>query len=215
MSATSSKRIPYLDVLRCIGCLAVIMIHVSSCYITSESTSDWLSIIFDVISQFAVPLFVMISGALLLDERYSSPFQKIKGHCLNIIKFFLFWSTVYAIIFCNIVPICQHHYTSWKTTLIFICQGWTHLWYCFMLFGLYLVTPLLRLWIKKENKKYIEYFLILAFVFTSVLPEICSEFAYFSTYSYILENPLNNLGLDYLKGYVFYFILGWYLHNFH
>ena len=63
----TKKRIYYFDVLRVIACLAVIMIHTSGTYVLRNfrTFNFWVRNLFDSLSRIAVPLFVMISGALL------------------------------------------------------------------------------------------------------------------------------------------------------
>ena len=59
------ERIIAFDFLRIIAALAVVMSH--SAIATDVSFSD--GVIFDSLSRFAVPVFLMISGALMLDEK--------------------------------------------------------------------------------------------------------------------------------------------------
>ena len=72
-------RLFYLDLLRAFACLSVIMIHVSAEYAVKEvgSIDFWVGNIFDSISRAGVPIFVMISGAWMLDEEYH--FSKKNG----------------------------------------------------------------------------------------------------------------------------------------
>ena len=60
----------YLDLLRVIAIAAVVMIHVSADYVIYPcNTMDFtIGNIFDSISRLGVPLFLMVSGALILDE---------------------------------------------------------------------------------------------------------------------------------------------------
>ena len=65
------KRILYLDVLRIFAALMVVMIHVSAQYVNNMSnnlTDFMIGNVFDSLSRVAVPIFAMISGAVMLDE---------------------------------------------------------------------------------------------------------------------------------------------------
>ena len=68
---SNKERNSFLDITRIVAVLAVIMIHTSSGFVTLYDTSSieflWGNI-FDSISRIGVPLFVMISGSLMLDE---------------------------------------------------------------------------------------------------------------------------------------------------
>ena len=56
----------------------------------------WIGHIYDTLGRFCVPVFVMLSGALLL-HRESSLAQFFSRRFLRIILPFLFWSVVYAL----------------------------------------------------------------------------------------------------------------------
>ena len=83
-----------------------------------------------------------------------------------------------------------------------------------MIVGLYLILPLLRLWIKKDNKKYVEYFILLSLVFTFLIPQIIDIGSNYSTLFQNLDEIMKKINLQYVGGYTTYFILGWYIHNF-
>ena len=87
------KRIYYIDILRVIACLSVILIHASAEYaIKNIESSNFLPAnIIDGLARIAVPLFVMISGALLLDKKYDFNIKKHINHILKLIAFYLFW----------------------------------------------------------------------------------------------------------------------------
>ena len=72
LTNVNSHRIYYLDVLRTLACLSVILLHSSSKYAVKNwgAFDFWIGISFNSISRFCVIIFVMISGALLLDEKY-------------------------------------------------------------------------------------------------------------------------------------------------
>ena len=97
----SSNRIYYMDILRVIACLCVVMIHTCGSFVTKEygSVNYWIGNVLDSISRVAVPLFIMISGALLLDENYDYSVGKIKKHIKKMILFFVFWSVVYCLVY--------------------------------------------------------------------------------------------------------------------
>ena len=68
----SKENINWIFNLRIIATFAVIMLHVSSPIVvnySNNSLSSWfVSNFFDSLSRFCVPVFVMISGALLLGK---------------------------------------------------------------------------------------------------------------------------------------------------
>jgi surface polysaccharide O-acyltransferase-like enzyme len=88
--------------------------------------------------------------------------------------------------------------------------GHHHLWYLYMLIGLYLITPILRILTKQEHAKKVLYFILLSVAFQFFIPflNLLSEYLPITTY---VTKLINQLGLDFLFGYTAYYLLGWYL----
>lgn len=100
-TASTEKRLVYFDFLRICGALSVIIIHVSGTkwFATDLGSTEWRIINFyeNCIVRCAVPIFIMISGALFLDGTRS--IEKIyKKNILRIVTAFIFWSVVYAVV---------------------------------------------------------------------------------------------------------------------
>ena len=216
INVKQSKRIYYFDVLRVIACLSVIMTHSSAPYVLKDfgSFNFWAGNFFDSVSRVGVPLFVMLSGALMLDENYEFSAKKLIGHIIKIIVFFVFWSAFYTILNNLVIPLAEHDYVDLEKIITSFLIGHYHLWFCFMIIGLYLVTPLLRLWVKTVNKKCIEYFLILSFIFCFFIPQVIWISGQYLEIFNKANQILDNFNFKYVAGFVPYFILGWYLHNF-
>lgn len=87
-----NNRVFYLDILRVIACLSVIMIHSSATYVVEDigSFDFWIGNIFDGLSRIGVPLFIMISGTLMLDKNYQFSTKKLIKHIVRMIVFLVF-----------------------------------------------------------------------------------------------------------------------------
>lgn len=221
MSASTSKiyqsnRLFYFDFLRTVACLCVVMIHVSAEYTIKEAGSldFWIGNLFDSISRAAVPLFVMISGALMLDEKYLFTREKWFKHIIKMLSFFLFWSTAYTLVFTVGDSLIKHEEISVTGAFLSILRGHYHLWFIPMIIGIYLIVPLLRLWVKQQNKQYVEYFLILSLVFSFIIPQGIQLLVCINSKFKLLYGLIDNMYIKYPIGYSSYFILGWYLHNY-
>lgn len=192
------------------------MIHVSKEYVTMEvgSPAFWIANLFDSVSRAAVPLFVMISGALMLDENYTFTREKWINRIIKMLSFFIFWSIVYALIFEAALPVIRHKNIIISDIVWDVLKGHYHLWFIPMIIALYLIVPLLRLWVKRQNRRYVEYFLILALVFSFVIPHFMETLIAFNSEFYRLRDVVGNAYMYYTVGFTAYFILGWYLHNF-
>lgn len=209
-------RIYYLDVLRFLSCLAVILIHTCSLYVFKDfgSFNYWVGIILSGLCRYAVPVFVMISGSLMLDESYKFTKEKWLKHIKKMVIFLVFWSAASAAFKQVVKPILTHEKISITEALRSFIEGPTYLWFMYMIIGLYLILPLLRLWVKKENKKQIEYFIILGIIVAFIIHQIARIGGLYSDSFNIINTVLDKLNLKYIGGYTTCFILGWYLNNF-
>ncbi len=213
ISGDTPKRIFYLDVLRCLACIAVVLTHACSTNMPSYGSIDYVvSAILSCLPNGAVPIFVMISGALFLEEKKQITNKKMLYYVLKLLKFYIFWDVVYCFIFRIVRPLITNSPVSFTTILGAIINGHYHLWFIPMLVGLYLIVPLLRLWVKTENKKYVKYYLFLSFIFVFLIPQGMSILGLLSekTNEIVIFDYIN---LKYVFGYTSYFILGWYLNN--
>ena len=64
-----SKRIFYYDVLRALAIIGIVLCHVSVSYVSRDINSPnlYISVFFDCFRDFSIPIFVMLSGALLIN----------------------------------------------------------------------------------------------------------------------------------------------------
>lgn len=193
------------DVIKTFAIFGVLLIHsLAEVYfrIPTHTRDSNIILTIDASIRFAVPFFVMVSGALLLneDKKFSTKqfyLKKLLPFTIVTLFWFIFYSTYYCLI--NKQPFFDYFF-SFKGT------NCPHLWYLVMLFGLYLITPILRLFVKKDNKKYIILFVCLAAVFNFLI--------------FFLKNFTNSFDMFYEKmkfgfttQYLTYFVLGWLLTN--
>lgn len=209
MGNTKQSKVLYLDVLRAMACIIVVLFHSTGEYESDVySINFWASNIFEAFARIGVPLFVMISGALMLNEDYVCTPKKIYKHIFKMLTFFVVWSAIYCIKF-----IISGELTIWGVLTDFV-KGPYHLWFVPMIIGLYLIVPLLRLWVKKENKRYVEYFLLLSLLFTCIVPNAIGHLSAVIPAFAIFNEFISNLGISYVLGHTGYFVLGWYLSTF-
>lgn len=213
------RRIFYFDILRALAAFAVVMIHVSAAHFNALSVNDsgWtLSNIFDGSTRWAVPIFVMISGALFLDPKKEVVIKKM--YSKNILKMaivFIFWSFVYVI-----YNLCIGETSGITDSIVGLIKGYNHLWFIFMLIGLYIATPLLRMITK--DKKMLRYYLGLSLLFGIIVPGLVHliEGGILVSYEVHIDKilgavnyALGHANLHVFLGYVGYYLLGYYLAN--
>lgn len=160
-------------------------------------------------STSAVPMFVLISGYFLLPVQEPT-FQFLRKRASRVLYPFVFWCVAYAIYnvfmksdsiataFLNIAKIPVNYGTELG-----------HLWFVYMLLGLYLLAPVISPWLEKCSKRELQVYLGLWVITTfltyihKIQPEIWGE-------SYWNNIPL----LYYFTGFVGLFVLGHYLRRY-
>jgi len=207
-------RLFYFDIIRAAACLMVVMIHVSGCFlVNADGKLDLLAHVFNSLSRPGVPLFVMISGALMLDEQYVFTKEKLIGHILKMVWFYLFWSAGYCFVFYVGGGLIDGEPVKLAEVIWRIVCGHGHLWFVPMIICLYALVPLLRLWVSRQNRRYVEYFMLLSAVFAFVIPQAAQLLACIDPAFVRIWELINNFYMNYPIGYTPYFVLGWYLRN--
>ena len=206
MEQTRPQRIAYFDVLRILATFAVIVLHLSAQHWadTDVYSRAWQAFnLYDSAVRWAVPVFVMISGSLFLSGSQSLS-HILKKNVFRLATAFVFWSALYAIFM-----VC---FEGCPKTLIAqqFFNGHYHMWFLFMIVGLYLIVPFLRPIVRDE--KLLRYFLLLSFIFTFLLPQIASAVSLLS-WQYCAEfKALTGKFYFHLTlGFAPYFVLGYVL----
>ena len=141
--SAQTGRKAWADVCRCVAMLGVIVIHAGApafYQFGKLAPLDWWAVNFlDAFSRPAVPLFVMLSGALLL-RRDGAPvtLAEVFRRVLKIGVPLVAWSVFYVL--------WTAGFTVDAAALRAIVRGpvMYHLWFCYMILGLYLLLPLLQ-----------------------------------------------------------------------
>ena len=202
----ANNRVYYFDMLRIFATFAVVLIHSSGAGWSDMSPSTFIWQIcnfFDGISRWCVPIFVMISGALFLNKEPNIK-KLFSKNILRIITAFIFWSVLYG------VSTIFIYGKSVKLAVGEMIVGHYHLWFLFMIVGLYLAVPILKK-ITKDSK-ITNYFLIASFIFAFVIPQGVSFVSVFSeSVAASLNKILDAVNFNIALGYTGYFVLGYVL----
>jgi len=198
-----SERTAWIDLLRLFSVFAVVGLHAAVPVVLGFgriSKIDWWSgNIIDSSVRWSVPVFVMITGALLLNyKRYESFSAFYRKKILRILLPLLFWSVVYSAMTC-LLDFRAHNVVSIKNVIgnFIIGRPYPHLWYLFMLIGLYALTPLLR-WLLRILTE------LQTTVFTMILVAAGMLFAMFPQTNYETGNCFFLWSVQFLG----YFVLG-------
>ncbi|MBL1410631.1 acyltransferase [Sphingobacterium faecale] len=198
--AEKNRHIIYL---RVIATVFVVLIHASTGFLYRVDTNsfDWnYANWINAATRCSVPLFVVISGALLL-QKDENIWDFYKKRLPKLLFPFLFWTIVYLIYY-------FYRYTNfenlssekiWAITQDKLLHGANaHLWYLYMIIGLYLTIPFLRKILVQCSIKEIEWFLLLW-----LLSMFVSNRAFYSI--------MPKFDLTFFSGYIGYLVLGHYL----
>lgn len=214
-SASLSGQMHYLNLLRIIGCILVVGVHVSAFNLEDlsfPSIQIFITNAFNHISLIGVPLFVMISGSILLNPAYELSYKKLLTRKIpRLILVYFVW-----LLFYNLLNCYQEGYgyslSSIKHNVLLnslLGYGIYHLWFLPMMIGLYFITPVLRK--LSDDKKLLQYFLILYFIAAIFFPTILKFEFRFKT---IVDSLYNRIPYSIFVGYIGYYILGHYIHSF-
>ncbi len=212
MARKIDGRLAYADLLRTFATIAVIVLHLagSQMAVVAVTSQNWqIFNIYDGLVRWCVPVFVMLSGMFMLDPGRSLPLPKLLFHnALRILVCLMFWGTVYALAGCWAAGDFSVH-GLW-TAMLDTLKGNTHyhLWFLYMILGLYLVTPILRAFCKGASRGELHYFFILAFLFASLLP---ISFQLWPNATAVLQVWYTRLNIQLVMGYVGYYVAGYYL----
>jgi surface polysaccharide O-acyltransferase-like enzyme len=202
LSTTSLKKNePWIDNARALATVSVILLHVASglLYTIKKDgvTSDWWTgNIIDGLVRFCVPLFFMISGALLLRNDYELLIF-LKKRVIRIVPPLLFWSLVYLIYDNLIYEVkVESAYEFIRLSIKSLIQkpfSQYHLWFVYDL-----MVPIIRKWIKHSTGKEVLYFIIIWGI--TII-----------AYNPYLEKYVPQIELLYFTRYLGYMVLGYYL----
>ena len=201
------KRAVHFDLVRFIATFIVVQLHVATPWLWRETDVDsgfWLiCLVFDTFGRVGVPIFLMISGALLLSKEESYP-SFFKKRFVRVLLPLIFWTIVY-----EIKIVADHHYlhggVSWNTLFSvmknpIVGPVYDHLWFLYMIVGMYLVTPFLRRVIPVLRKQDL-YYLLGLWIFSNVILPL--------VYNYTTIKL--GLNIPVVTSYLGFYVLGYYL----
>lgn len=200
--------IHYLSVLKCAGMLAVIGIHVFCTPVTywhEAFSSAELFIAFfvtNILRCWAVPVFVMASGALFLGRQ--TDVRRMWGkYILRLALVLLTFGMMFAlmeIMFDERALRPAMILSALKR--VYAGETWGHLWFVYMCMGLYIVTPPLQRMLRSLDSSALKYLLAVLFVFNCFVPFLNG----ITEVTFGVYIPVAGIWL-------FYYLLGYALHN--
>jgi len=164
----------------------------------------WTAVAYKSIALVCVPLFVMLSGALLLQPaKLNEPIRVfLKKRLSRLGLAFVFWSAVYLAWGFYLhpgVPVTLSN--VWQGIIRDLFSGaYYQFWFIYLIVGLYLITPVLRVIIAYGSDKLIRYLLALWFVGIALVPILV-----------LVRGIQVNSNVFVISGWTGYYVLGTYL----
>ena len=217
--SSERSRITYIDWLETMAIFLVVCCH----YAITAGEGVWQNVIFQLCTTIAVPVFFMVNGSLLLNHSFD-----LKKHIIKTAFFIIatvLWKLIYLITvyytmgfeFASIEPLDLFNYFCGANLYEPYIPA-EHFWYMYSLIGIYLIFPVIKALYDSKFRNVYKYFMILIFVFFFLFSEVNEIMTYLAeTYNipqYMTETfSYTMLPLGYNIGYLFYFMLGPYMHS--
>lgn len=160
-----AKKKTYIEILRIIAAFLVIVNHTNSTvFLNSTISKTWYaSLLYFFISKIAVPIFIMIMGALLLEKR-DTP----KKYLIRIVR-----CVCVILVFSAINYAYFHEKEEWciKGILESFLQGATNAyWYLYLYLGILIMLPILQILANALKKKELQLLLIISLLLAGTIP---------------------------------------------
>jgi surface polysaccharide O-acyltransferase-like enzyme len=192
-----------LDYIRVLALFGVVLVHTHLPTGVTSIHTTWPELLLFYLGKLGVPLFVMVSGALLLSQKNDETLLQFYSNRLRrIVIPWIFWSIIYLM-----YEIYSHSVVI--TTLSafikeLLATALSDFWFIPMILGLYIITPYLRK--ITEGSVPLSYLFVTWFTLTSLLPMV---------YLSPLFPGSSSAGLFTISvSFTGYYLMGWYLaHN--
>lgn len=204
------KEIISIDFLRILSGFFVVFIHSSDKFLLFENyvggSSWWLIYILNTLSKVSVPLFIMVSGYLLLSTNKTKDIKNFyKRRFTRVGIPLVLWISLFFIYqhFIEGVPVDFAYIIN---TVFTVALG--PLYFLIVIVELYLLTPFIQSFIENKNLKtnfWIIVFLALFNIVILFLPKLISD----SSFNYSANI------LTIFLPYVFYFVFGGFVRRFY
>ena len=194
------QRIVELDLIRCTAILFVVVTHSRTTFFSPEINRGPF-IFYEMIGVLGVPLFVMLTGYLMLDRSYKNTEQVnayVSRSLLPLLAAFEIWNVLWFLL--DKVPVLHFSAGGFPLSLtriikIALFMGDTNsaMWYMPMMIALYLGIPIIANVLQsfsEKNCKYIRILMAAGLFFGTVVPSI-SDFANALGHSLDIHSVLN------------------------
>lgn len=165
---SNNNREVWVDWMRVIACFMVMIVHSTEPFYLGGDGAQvltradmWWSAAFDSMVRMCVPLFIIASSYLQFPLHYSTG-EFFKRRAVRVLVPFVLWSVIYALYWGEPVE-------NLKSLLLNFNYTAGHLWFVYMLIGVYMLMPLLSGWAREVGKRELQAYLGIWLV-TTLIP---------------------------------------------
>ncbi len=178
-----SNEITWVSVLRILACVLVVLAHSADPFTAGNDPAGFSAAAFlGTITRVSVPLFIMLSGVLLLPTKLSVG-EFYSRRLRRVLIPFIFWSIVSPVLFYVLVQLVdtvsptiapEAHTLSQTLKAMYL---WVFnfsfstipYWYIYMMLGVYLAIPVISGWVREASRRDMEIVLCL-WLFSTIVP---------------------------------------------
>ena len=178
-STDAKNHINQFSYIRIIACLFIVLLHtVFASTIYYKDTAGANQILFAQMTQhllmWAVPCFLMVTGALLLQPEKVISAKKLYGKYIRRVAVALIVFTLVFQIIDFKIGEEESIVKGWLSNL-FQGHSWAHMWYLYLMIGLYLMIPFYKMITEKATDRQLWCLTGIIILFVSILPmvQIC------------------------------------------
>ena len=203
MENNKRKRIIYIDILNIISIFAVVLLHHNGIVRFYSASRAWkTSLIVETAFFWAAPVFLMISGSMLMGYRKKYDTKTFfKKRFTKVLIPFAFWTVVMTIWKVHIKQLVIDKYSIVNLVNIILNYQEEPIYYFgFVIIGIYLTMPLLSNLAEDKYRNSLWFTVLLWFIFNSTLPVICALFKI--SYNGFLKVQIGDYLIFVLLGYL-------------
>ena len=161
----------WLDQSRIIAIFAVVLLHVAADVVTDMplgSSYWWVGNVIDACVRWCVPIFVMISGALLLDPAKQESLQSFYTKRVSRVVWpLIFWSAFYMLWDMSRNVIQQGDWHDEILRRLLSGAPYYHLWFLYMILPLYMFAPFFRKVVLNSTRQELTVLIVLLFLISA------------------------------------------------
>lgn len=192
----------HYDYIRSFAMICIIAIHSTDLLlfnIKNYNTQWWFGTLLQLLVRGGLPIFFMISGALMLNSNNDNIIGFYKKRFFKILIPLIVYSFIYLFVFNYRFDIFNFWNCLDAIKLILNNNVYYHLWFVYTILGIYISTPFIKVMI--NNLKDTQ-------LFTLIITIVIFRFIYTYLPAFGVNLAINSIIFD---GWVFYFILGYVL----